>query len=68
MVERLQKYEELNINKILYEKTKSDTIIESINDPVLMVDEAMNIQLANKAFYFEFGKRFLNTLQILMIL
>ena len=56
MVGRLQKYEELNINKILYEKKKSEIIIESINDPVLMVDDSMNIMQANKAFYFEFGK------------
>ncbi len=55
MVGRLQKYEELNINKILYEKKKSEIIIESINDPVLMIDDSMSIVLANKAFYFEFG-------------
>jgi signal transduction histidine kinase len=56
MVGRLQKYEELNINKILYEKKKSENIIESINEPVLMVDDFMDILLANKAFYLEFGR------------
>ncbi len=56
MVGRLKRYEKLNINKILYEKKKSDTIIESINDPVLMVDERMVILLINKAFEEEFGK------------
>ena len=56
MVGRLKRYEKLNINKILYEKSKSETIIESINDPVLMIDEKMTILLTNKAFESEFGK------------
>ena len=56
MVGRLKKYEKLNINKILYEKRKSETIIDSINDPVLMVDENLVILLVNKAFEIEFGK------------
>jgi len=65
MVGKLKKYEELNINKILYEKRKSDVIVESINDPVLMVDSNMEILLANKAFQEDFGnlkkgKSFLN--------
>ena len=55
MVGKLKKYEELNINKILYEKRKSDVIIESINDPVLMVNSSMEILLANKAFKEDFG-------------
>jgi len=56
MVGRLKRYEKLNINKILYEKRKSDIIIESINDPVLMVNSEMRVLLANKAFTTEFGK------------
>jgi signal transduction histidine kinase len=55
MVGRLQRYEKLNINKILYEKRKSEIIVESINDPVLMVDSDLHITLANKAFASEFG-------------
>jgi signal transduction histidine kinase len=55
MVGRLQRYEKLNINKILYEKRKSEIIVESINDPVLMVDSDLRITLANKAFGSEFG-------------
>ncbi len=55
MVGRLKRYEKLNINKLLYEKRKSEIIIESINDPVLMVDNQLNILLANKAFTSEFG-------------
>ncbi len=56
MVGRLQRYEKLNINKLLYEKRKSEIIIESINDPVAMVDGELQILLANKAFEIEFGK------------
>jgi signal transduction histidine kinase len=55
MVGRLKRYEKLNINKILYEKRKSEIIVESINDPVLMVDGDLHITLANKAFASEFG-------------
>lgn len=54
MVGRLKRYEKLNINKILYEKRKSEIIVESINDPVLMVDNDLHITLANKAFASEF--------------
>jgi two-component system, NtrC family, sensor histidine kinase KinB len=64
MAEMLQKYEELNINKILYEKKKSEIVIESINDPVLIVDDSKNIILANKAFYFEFGKGLTNLIKL----
>ncbi len=56
MVGRLKRYDKLNINKILYEKRKSEIIIDSINDPVLMVDSDLRILLANKAFTTEFGK------------
>ncbi len=56
MVGRLKKYEKLNINKMLYEKRKSEIIIESINDPVLMVDDQLRIMLANKAFNDELGR------------
>ncbi len=55
MMGRLQRYEKLNINKILYEKRKSEIIIESINDPVLIVDAELKILLVNKAFNDEFG-------------
>lgn len=55
MSERLQKYEQLNLNKILYEKKKSELVIESMNEPVLMVDENLNILLSNKSFNEVFG-------------
>ena len=55
MVGRLKRYEKLNINTLLYEKRKSEIIIESINDPVLMIDSDLHILLANKAFKLEFS-------------
>lgn len=56
MSEKLQVYEQLNLNKILYEKKKSELIIESMNEPVLMVDEDYNVLLSNKAFDEALGK------------
>ena len=56
MMGRLKRYEKLNINKILYEKRKSEIIIESINDPVLIVDAELKILLVNNAFNNEFGE------------
>ena len=56
MSEKLQSYEQLNLNKILYEKRKSELIIESMNEPVLMFDEKYNVLLSNKAFDDVFGK------------
>lgn len=50
MSEKLQVYERFNLNKILYEKKKSELIIESMNEPVLLVDENFNIILSNKTF------------------
>lgn len=56
MSEKLQMYEQLNLNKILYEKKKSELIIESMNEPVLMVDENFNVLLSNKTFNEIFGE------------
>ncbi|MEG8946293.1 HAMP domain-containing sensor histidine kinase [Rosettibacter firmus] len=50
MSEKLQKYEQLNLSKILFEKKKSELVIESMNEPVLMVDENLNVLLTNKSF------------------
>ncbi|OLD73344.1 MAG: hypothetical protein AUI33_06875 [Ignavibacteria bacterium 13_1_40CM_2_61_4] len=49
MTERLRKYEELNIEKILSEKQKSETIVESISDAIIVCDSEMNIQLMNRS-------------------
>lgn len=50
MSEKLEMYERLNLSRNLYEKKKSETIIESINEPVLMTDNNLNILSANSAF------------------
>lgn len=47
---RLQGYEQLNLDKIGFEKKKSELVIEGMNEPVLMVDDDFNILLSNKAF------------------
>jgi len=58
MIERLQKYEQLNLNKIFFEKKKSELTIESMNEPVLMVDENYSVLLANKMFTKVFGNEY----------
>jgi PAS domain S-box-containing protein len=47
MTERLRRYEELNIGEILSEKKKSETIVESIADAIIVCDSEARIQLIN---------------------
>ena len=47
MTERLRKYEELNIEKLISEKQKSETIVEGISDAIVVCDSESNIQLIN---------------------
>lgn len=68
MSEKLQMYEQLNLNKILYEKKKSELIIESMNEPVLMVDENFNIVLSNKTFNESFPHELFNLATIQKLL
>jgi PAS domain S-box-containing protein len=49
MTERLRAYEELNIHQLISEKKKSETIVESIADPVILTDHEDHIILMNKA-------------------
>ncbi len=49
MTERLRKYEELNIENILSEKQKSETIVESIGDAIIVCDSGLHIQLINRS-------------------
>ena len=55
MTERLRKFEELNIGKILSEKQKSETIVESISDAIIVCDSESNIQLMNRSAEELFG-------------
>lgn len=50
MSEKLQIYEKMNVNKILFEKRKSEIILENINEPVVVTDEFLTIIIANKQF------------------
>jgi NtrC-family two-component system sensor histidine kinase KinB len=49
MTERLRKFEEMNIQKILSEKQKSETIVESISDAIIVCDSFSTIQLINRS-------------------
>jgi NtrC-family two-component system sensor histidine kinase KinB len=49
MTERLRGYEEMNVNQLIAEKKKSEAIVASIPDPVIMMDEGDNLLLMNQA-------------------
>ncbi|HTP12945.1 MAG TPA: ATP-binding protein [Bacteroidota bacterium] len=49
MTERLRHYEELNIHQLVSEKKKSETIVESIADPLIVADNSGLVVLMNKA-------------------
>ncbi|KOA20851.1 alginate biosynthesis sensor protein KinB [Clostridium homopropionicum DSM 5847] len=49
MSDKLKNYEMLNINKLLKEKRKSEGIVESISDGVIVTDNSNNITLVNRA-------------------
>ena len=49
MTERLRTYEQMNIQQLIAEKKKSETIVESIADPVIVTDENGVLVLMNQA-------------------
>lgn len=49
LTERLREFEAMNINEIVREKQKSEAIIESIDDPLLLFDASGKLLLMNKA-------------------
>jgi len=49
MTERLRTYEEMNIHHLISEKKKSETIVESIADPIIVTDNEGLVVLMNKA-------------------
>ncbi len=49
MTERLRKYEEMNVHQILAEKRKSETIVASISEPVIVTDGYNRLVLVNEA-------------------
>ncbi|MFZ1081712.1 MAG: ATP-binding protein [Candidatus Kryptoniota bacterium] len=48
MAERLEKYEEINIEKLITEKKKSEAIVGTISDPIIVVDNEEKIVLMNQ--------------------
>ncbi len=49
MTERLQEYEEMNIHQLITEKKKSEAIVASIPEPVIVTDKAQSLVLMNQA-------------------
>jgi len=49
MTERLERYESMNINRIIAEKQKSESIIASIHDPLLLLDADWKLIMMNQA-------------------
>jgi len=49
MTERLRTYEQMNVHQLIAEKKKSETIVESIVDPVIVTDQQGSIMLMNQA-------------------
>ncbi len=48
MAERLKKYEEINIEKLISEKKKSEAIVGTISDPIIVADRDGRIVLMNQ--------------------
>jgi two-component system, NtrC family, sensor histidine kinase KinB len=49
MTERLRAYEELNIKSIIAEKKKSEALVESLTDPIIVTDDNHQVILMNRA-------------------
>ncbi len=49
MTERLRIYEEMNVHKLISEKKKSEGIVESIPDPIIVLDNEKQLLLMNKS-------------------
>lgn len=49
MIERLGRYEAMNIEQLLLEKRKVETIVQSIATPIIVVDAEMRLLLINNA-------------------
>jgi NtrC-family two-component system sensor histidine kinase KinB len=47
MAEELQKYDEMNVGKILTEKRKSEAIIQSVDDGIMVVDAGLSVSNIN---------------------
>ena len=55
MTERLRRFEQMNIDKIISEKRKSEAIVDSISDGIIVTDAEMNIIHVNGTVAELFG-------------
>ncbi|MBK7258635.1 MAG: HAMP domain-containing protein [Ignavibacteriae bacterium] len=55
MTERLRQYDQINIDTLLSEKRKSETIVDSITDGLIMIDASSTILHVNKRVADLFG-------------
>jgi len=55
MAEKLRKYHEMNIGKIIAEKLKSEAIIQSVDDGIIVVDDSLVINSINPKAALIFG-------------
>ena len=55
MAEKLRKFHEMNIGKIIAEKLKSDAIIQSVDDGIIVVDDRLVIDNINPKAALIFG-------------
>lgn len=55
MTERLRRFEQMNIDKIISEKRKSEAIVDSISDGIIVTDASMNIIHINNLVAELFG-------------
>jgi PAS domain S-box-containing protein len=55
MAERLREYEQNNLHQLLIEKKRVETILQNMNDAVLVIDEDKNIVSINKTALELFG-------------
>jgi len=55
MAERLSRYEEINIEKLISEKKKSEAIVGTISDPIVVADGDARIVLMNELAESLFG-------------
>ncbi|AZO95432.1 ATP-binding protein [Halocella sp. SP3-1] len=49
MIDRLQDYEKININKLIAEKEKSEIIVNNICSPIIVTDDENRVLLLNEA-------------------
>lgn len=55
MAEKLRKYHEMNIGKIIAEKLKSEAVIQSVDDGIIVVDDTLVINNINPKAALIFG-------------